>query len=148
MISLVLPRLEDTIYTFDENISKDPQSLDRKVAGTLKIFNSELRSLWLLAAGNEQLSPSLRCLAAKQLVSSCPVAVAYFWIIWGVPVTFLSMNLGSFGNVFIKSGANIVSSNLGMTRLNTHCIWYDVQYSILSHFSFTMAWTMAVQELV
>ena len=78
MISLVLPRLEDTIYTFDENISKDPQSLDRKVAGTLKIFNSELRSLWLLAAGNEQLSPSLRCLAAKQLVSSCPVAVAYF----------------------------------------------------------------------
>ena len=45
MVSLVLPRLEDTIYTFDENISKDPQSLDRKVAGTLETFKSELQPL-------------------------------------------------------------------------------------------------------
>ena len=69
-----------------------------QVAGTLETFKSELQPLWLWAAGNEQLSPPLRCLAAKQLVSS----VARFWIIWGVPLTFLSKNLGSFGNVFIK----------------------------------------------
>ena len=45
IVSLVLPRLEDTIYTFDENILKDPQSLDGKVAGTLETFKSELQPL-------------------------------------------------------------------------------------------------------
>ena len=47
-------------------------------------------------------------------------------------MTFLSMNLGSFGNVFIKSGANIVSSNLGMTRLTSDHTLYMVRCSIFN----------------
>ena len=82
---------------------------------------SELRPLWLWATGKRVLGCQATksgggCLfpaAHNQSGCSQPLNVSR------VPVTFLSKYWGSFENVFIKSGAKIVSSNPRTTRLTT-----------------------------